>query len=48
MATFVREAFGGETAVGQRVAQPALPFPEAGRDDDGRGDETLGGHRRGG
>ena len=40
MATFVRDAFSGDPAVGQRLAQPAFPFPGAGRDDDGRGDET--------
>ena len=34
------EAFGGELAVGQRLAQPAFPFPGARRDDDGRDAQT--------
>ena len=36
--SFAREAFGGEPALGQRLAQPSLPFTAAGRD--GREDET--------
>ena len=38
--SFAREAFGSEPAVGQRLAQPAFPFPEARRDDDGRDAQT--------
>ncbi len=38
---FAREAFGGEPAVGQRLAQwRPFPFPDARRGNDGRDDET--------
>ena len=45
--SFARDAFGGEPAVGQRLAQPAFAFPGAGRPE-AAGRRDLGGHRRGG